>query len=158
MSKILRKKDDFKGPKTFEEWVEVYERRSGDDVEFIVSEGEQVYYHPDHGFFTWWIDYENGRMVIPKMVGNGKFLRHIIYKMMVDLRPTGCDEIYCCSNRPPEVYTSVLGGKLDKTEEKIDEETGEKRTLYFYIVTFDDTKEVSLNEAREKEFALPISD
>ncbi len=132
---------DFTGAKTFEEWVDVYERRAGDDVHFQLVEGEQIFYNPEHGFFTWWVDHKKKRLVIPKMVGNGRFLRHVIFKMVKELEPLGFREILCCSRRRPEVYLRVLGGHFDHMEETVNLNTGKKEPLYYYVVSLDDTKE-----------------
>lgn len=133
--------NDFTGPKTFEEWVEVYNRRAGDDVHFQLVEGEQVFYNPEHGFFTWWVDHKKKRLVIPKMAGDGKFLRHVIFKMVKELEPLGFREILCCSRRRPEVYLRVLGGRFESMEETVNLNTGRKEPLYYYVVSLDDTKE-----------------
>ena len=60
---------DFTGTKTFEEWIDVYERRAGDDVHFQLVTDEQIFYNSEYGFFTYWVDYKKKRLVIPKMVG-----------------------------------------------------------------------------------------
>lgn len=147
---------DFSGPKSFEEWVEVYERRAGDDVHFVLTPGEQIFYHPLHGFFSYWVDHENKRLLIPKMVGNGKFLRHIVYKMVRELSPLGFNRIMCCSRRRPEVYLRVLGGTFDHMEETVNINTGKKEPMYYYTVTLDDTKEVTRDEEEfDREFSAP---
>ena len=137
---------DFTGPKTFEEWVDVYERRAGDDVHFQLVPDEQIFYNSEYGFFTYWVDYKKKRLVIPKMVGNGKFLRHVIFDMVRELEPLGFREILCCSRRRPEVYLRVLGGKLDHIETSVNLNTGKEEPMYFYIVSLDDTKEASKDD------------
>ena len=137
---------DFTGAKTFEEWVDVYERRAGDDVHFQLVEGGQIFYNPEHGFFTWWVDHKKKRLVIPKMVGNGRFLRHVIFKMVKELEPLGFREILCCSRRRPEVYLRVLGGRFDHVEETVNINTGKKEPLYYYVVSLDDTKEAQKSD------------
>ena len=137
---------DFIGAKTFEEWIDVYERRAGDDVHFQLVEGEQIFYNPEHGFFTWWVDHKKKRLVIPKMVGNGRFLRHVIFKMVKELEPLGFREILCCSRRRPEVYLRVLGGRFDHMEETVNLNTGKKEPLYYYVVSLDDTKEAQKSD------------
>lgn len=132
---------DFSGPKSFEEWVEVYERRAGDDVHFVITPGEQIFYNPDKGFFSYWIDHENKRLLIPKMCGDGKFLRQVVFQMVRELEPLGFRKIMCCSRRRPEVYLRVLGGEFDHMEERFNINTGKKEPLYYYTVTLDDTKE-----------------
>lgn len=148
MSGVIRKKDDFKGPKTFDEWVEVYERRAGDDVHFIVDEFEQIFFNPDLGFFTYWIDIKKKRIVIPKMCGDGNILRRIVFEMIEKLEPEGFREILCCSRRRPEVYLRVLGGRFDHVEETVNLNTGKKEPLYFYVVSLDDSKEAEKGDVQ----------
>ena len=107
---------------------------------------EQIFYNSEYGFFTYWVDYKKKRLVIPKMVGNGKFLRHVIFDMVRELEPLGFREILCCSRRRPEVYLRVLGGKLDHIETSVNLNTGKEEPMYFYIVSLDDTKEASKDD------------
>ena len=135
-----RRPGDMTGPKSLEEWIDVYERRAGDDVHFTLEDGEHIYYHPEHGFFTWKLceDHE-GRISVPKMCGNGRILRRMVYEFVKELEPLGIREIMCCSRRRPELYRDrVLGGRFDRVEYTKNLNSGEVEPLYFYIVTVDD--------------------
>jgi len=138
-----QKLDDFKGPKPFEEWVDVYERRAGDDVHFQLDPREQIFFNPEYGFFTYWVDHWKKRLVIPKMCGEGKILRRIVYEMVKEIEPLGFREIFCCSRRRPEVYLRVLGGKFDHEEVSVNIRTGKEEPMYYYIVSLDDVKEAN---------------
>lgn len=139
---IERRTDDFKGPKTLEEWIDVYERRAGDDVRFTLVEGEHIYHHPDHGFFTWLVCEEcPGRIAIPKMCGNGKVLRRMVYELVKECEHLGIREVMCCSRHRPEVYMKrVLGGRFDSVTYTVNLNTGKLEPLYFYVISVDDYK------------------
>lgn len=130
-----------KGPKTLDEWIEVYEDRGGDDTEFLMSEGETLVWSPEKGFFTWCLDAERKMIVIPKMVGDGRHWRNKLFNMMSLIRHTGVDRVLACSRRPPKVYQRVLGGELYKVEYKYNFLTKKSDALWFYIISFSDTKE-----------------
>lgn len=138
---VERKIGDMRGPKSFDEWVDVYERRAGDDVHFELSQGEEIFYNPDKGFFTYVVNFETGRLVVPKMCGDGKFLRRVVFEMVKDLTPYGIEEMYCCSRHRPEVYLRVLGGRFDHVEHTVNLNTGKLEPLYFYVVKVEDSKE-----------------
>lgn len=133
---------DFTGPKTFEEWIDVYERRAGDDVHFQLDEDEHIYWHPDNGFFTWYVCREHaGRISVPKMCGNGKVLRRMVWELVKAMESQGFHEVMLCSRRRPEVYCRVIGGRLDHIEYTVNLNTGRREPLYFYVINFEDTKE-----------------
>lgn len=135
------RKTNMKGPKTLDEWIEVYEDRGGDDTEFLMSEGETLVWSPEKGFFTWCLDAERKMIVIPKMVGDGRHWRNKLFNMMSLIRHTGVDRVLACSRRPPKVYQRVLGGELYKVEYKYNFLTKKSDALWFYIISFSDTKE-----------------
>jgi hypothetical protein len=128
------------GPKTFEEWVEVYEERDS-DTEYVLSPGERIVYDPMYGFFTYCFDAAKGELLIPKMCGDGKHWRPIIYKLVKATRHLGIKGVLCCTKRNPVVYMRVLGGTLRKMEHVYDFQTGKQRTLWFIFISLDDTKE-----------------
>lgn len=140
---MTRRPGDMSGAKTLAEWIEVYERRAGDDVRFRLEEGEHVYYHPEHGFFTWRLcENHGGRISIPKMCGNGRVLRRMVYEFVKASRHLGVREIMCCSRRRPELYRDrVLGGRLDSVEYTKNINSGRVEPLYFYVVSLDDYRE-----------------
>ena len=130
-----------KGPKTLDEWIEVYEDRGGDDTEFIMNPDETLVWNPENGFFSWCLDAERKMIVIPKMVGNGRHWRNTIFRMMSMIRHTGVDRVLVCSRRPPKVYLRVHGGELYKVEYKYNFLTKKSDALWFYIISFSNTKE-----------------
>lgn len=97
------------GPKSFDEWVAVYEERDS-DTEYILSPGEKVVYDPMHGFFTYLFDAESKELLVPKMCGNGKHWRPLIHKLVRDTQHLGVRGVLCCTKRNPQVYMRVLGG------------------------------------------------
>lgn len=130
-----RRAGDMKGPKSMVDWAMVYVRRVRDDENFSILPNEEIVFYPEHGFFTYVLDLEKRCLIIPKMCGHGRFLRHEIYRMVQALGHLGFNHIRCFSRRPPEIYLRVLGGRLDKMEIR------GGRPLYHYIVTVDDTKD-----------------
>lgn len=136
---IDRRSGDFKGPKSLSAWIDVYERRAGDDVHFRLEDGEHVYYNENYGFFTWFVCEDHpGLISIPKMCGDGRFLRRLVWRFV---KESGMRGVYLCSRRRPEVYCRVLGGRLDHVDHTVNLNTGRREPLYFYVVTLDDTKE-----------------
>jgi hypothetical protein len=137
------------GPKTFEEWVEVYEERDS-DTEYVLSPGERVVYDPMRGFFTYCFDAANGEILIPKMCGDGKHWRPLIYRLAQATRHLGIKGVLFCTKRNPITFMRVAGGKLAKMQHVYDFTTGKNYVLWFIRVTFDDTKE----GRNEDEFAF----
>lgn len=76
-----RRPGDLSGPKSLEAWIEVYERRCGHGCKFSPQPDELVYFHPEHGFFTYLIDYCQRALVMPVMCGDGAFLRAVCWEM-----------------------------------------------------------------------------
>jgi hypothetical protein len=136
----MRYKHNMVGPKTFEEWVEVYEERDS-DTEYVLSPGERVVYDPMHGFFTYYFDAASGEILIPKMCGDGKHWRPLIYKLAKATRHLGIKGVLCCTKRNPVAYMRVIGGALRRMEYAYDFQKGEGRTLWFIFISFNDTKE-----------------
>jgi hypothetical protein len=93
-----------------------------------------------HGFFTYYYDPESRELLIPKMCGDGKYWRRLIYKMAKAARGI-TRGVYCCTKRNPAAYMRVLGGTLAKMEHVYDFRTGKRRTLWYIFITFKDTKE-----------------
>ena len=118
-----------KGPMSFGSWVACYEER--DKSKFELTEGEELAFDRNRGFFTWKYDFGQHWLLIPKMVGDGRFFRRQIFEMVETLRRFGipCVGAYCVTKRKPEVYMRVLGGELVKQE--VDENTG---VIYSYIL------------------------
>jgi len=129
-----------KGPKTFEEWVRVYEERDS-DTEYVLTPGERVVYDPMHGFFTYAFDAPSKTILIPKMCGDGRHWRALIYKMVQESACLGVKGVLCCTKRNPRAYMRILGGTLKKMEHTYDFMTGKNTTLWFIFITLNDTKE-----------------
>lgn len=125
-------------PLPLSSWVKKYEEYVG---KFILDPEEQLWWRPDKGFFTWVIDWNKKRVLVPKMIGDGRHMRKIIYDIMVEARRYGINTLVCCTRekRMANIYLKLLGGK--ETEEKIfSPVTGENDPLYQIVVTLDDTK------------------
>ena len=88
-----RRAGDLKGPKSLEAWIEVFKRRAGDDEPFALKDNEHLYYHPEHGFFTWLVCERPGRISIPKMCGNGRVLRRMVYEFVRAAEHLGIREV-----------------------------------------------------------------
>ncbi|MPN40330.1 hypothetical protein SDC9_187866 [bioreactor metagenome] len=110
-------------------------------MHFKLSPGERIYYRPDKGFFTFIPLYERGLISIPKMCGDGKFLRHLVWELVRKMEPHGFRGAFLCSRHRPEVYCRVIGGKLDHVEHTVNLNTGKEEPLYFYEVDLNDTRE-----------------
>lgn len=114
---------------SFGSWVAVYEER--DKSRFELSEGEELAFDRNRGFFTWKFDFKKHWLLIPKMCGDGRHWRRIVFAMVDQLNASGvpCVGAYCVTKRKPEVYMRVLGGELIKQE--VDENTG---IVFSYIL------------------------
>jgi hypothetical protein len=135
-------KHNMVGPKTFEEWVKIYEERDS-DTEYVLTPGERVVFDPMHGFFTYYFHAESKEILIPKMCGNGKHWRPVIYKLVQATQHLGVKGVLCCTKRNPVMYMRVLGGTLRRMEISYDFRTGKEHTLWFIFVSLKDTKERS---------------
>jgi hypothetical protein len=129
-----------KAPGTFDEWKEAYEERNS-DTEYVISPGERVVFDPAHGFFTYYFDAASREILIPKMCGDGKHWRKLIYKLARSTRHLGVKGVLCCTKRNPVSYMRILGGRLRRMEHVYDFETGKEHTLWFIFISFKDTKE-----------------
>ena len=131
---MTRRPGDMSGAKTLAEWIEVYERRAGDDVRFRLEEGEHVYYHPEHGFFTWRLCENHPWISIPKMCGDGRFLRELVCDLLEAAKAYGVEAALCCSRRRPAVWLKVHGGCLHHVEYTRNLNSGNIEPLYFYLM------------------------
>jgi hypothetical protein len=124
------------GPKSRDEWIRVYEERDS-DTEYVTYPGEQMAWHPMHGFFTYFFDPETRLITIPKMCGDGKYWRKVIFEMAQMTRQLlGTRGVYCCTKRNPKAYMRILGGELVKQEHRDD-----GTVLSYIFITFGNTKE-----------------
>jgi hypothetical protein len=128
-----------KGPKSRGEWIQAYVDRDS-DTEYVTYPGEEMKWDEEHGFFTYLYDAESRLLAIPKMCGDGKHWRKLIYRMVMATRgePWFIRGAYCCTKRNPAAYMRILGGRLVKQETK---ENGQ--VLSFILITPEDFKERS---------------
>lgn len=135
----MKYKHNMVGPKSLEEWIEVYEERA-DDV-YKLTPNEKLVYDPMHGFFTHCFDAAKGEILIAKMCGDGRHWRPLIYKLAKATRDLGVKTVLFCTPRNPAVYMRAVGGTLSKMEHTYDFKTGKQRTLWYIEISWDDTKE-----------------
>ena len=136
----MKPRHTMRGPKTFKEWVRIYEERDS-DTEYVLSPGERVVFDPMYGFFTYYFDAGSREILIPKMCGDGKHWRALIHKMVLASSHLGVRGVLCCTKRNPQAYMRILGGKLKRMEHTYDFTTGKSTTLWFIFITLEDTKE-----------------
>jgi hypothetical protein len=151
----MKYKHDMVGPKSLEEWIEVYEER--DDSKYLLSPNERVVYDPLHGFFTYCFNAAKGEILIPKMCGDGKYWRPLIYKLAKATQHLGVKSVLCCTKRNPEAYMRIIGGSLRRMEYVYDFQTGRQRTLWFIVISKNDTKE-GKEEGRGNDFDSDTAD
>ena len=127
--------NDLKGPKTLDEWVEVYKRRVMEDNNFPMEPDEKLVWWPERGFFGYILDLQGKSVIITKICGDGRYMFHKIWEMAKALKQFGFKDFKYFSRRPPGAWLRILGGRLDKVEVR-----GGK-PLYHFVVTLEDTKE-----------------
>jgi hypothetical protein len=125
------------GPKSRDEWIQAYVDRDS-DTEYVTEPGEVMVWDETHGFFTYLFDAESRLLVIPKMCGDGKHWRKLIYRMYRATRgePWWTRGVYCCTKRNPKAYMRILGGRVVKREIKAN-----GQVLSFILISPEDTKE-----------------
>lgn len=121
--------------RTLGDWLKRY-AESCADTEYVTYPGEQMVFHPEHGFFTFIFDAEERVLLIPKMCGDGRYWRKTIHEMVAATRHLGTRGVYCCTKRSPGAFTRLFGGEVVKTE------TREDGTVLSYIfITPENSKE-----------------
>ncbi len=130
-----RRSDDFKGPKTLDEWIEVYRRRVVCDRDVGFLPDEEFVFFPEFGFFTFVFDFSERCVIICKMCGNGKFLRRKAFELVKAVSHLGFRFVRCFSRRRPEVFLRFSDGRLDYVEDR------GGAPLYHYVVSLDDSRE-----------------
>lgn len=124
-----------KGARPFGAWVRLYEERDGS--RFDLTDGEELVFERDKGFFTFAWEPEKKYLLIPKMCGDGRYWRPQILAMVQFLRKElGCVGAYLTTKRKPEVYMRVLGGELVKQEWDAERHV----TLSYILVTPENTR------------------
>ncbi len=136
----MKPKHTMRGPKTFAEWVQIYEERDS-DTEYVLSPSEKIVFDPMHGFFTYAFDAASRTILIPKMCGDGKHWRALIHKMVLAGQGIGIKGVLCCTKRNPQAYMRILGGKLTKLEVTYDFTSSKQHFLWFIFISLKDTKE-----------------
>lgn len=135
----MRYKHTMTGPKTFEEWVEVYEERDI-GTKYVLSPGERIVFDPMYGFFTYCLDAESRCILVPKMCGDGRHWRSLVLKLAKGTRHLGIKGVLFCTKRNPAAFLRVLGGTLERMEHIYDFKTGRSRTLWYIFVTWGNVK------------------
>ncbi|NCA74464.1 MAG: hypothetical protein EOM93_06455 [Gammaproteobacteria bacterium] len=123
---------------SLEEWISEYKRTVG---EWEVSDSEILWFRPEYGFFTWIVDYEGKRILIPKMIGDGRYMRKLIYDMTVEASGYGVDRVCFCTRslRHARAYGRILGGKT-REEMAFSPVSGKDERLYRIEVSLSETK------------------
>jgi hypothetical protein len=106
-----------KGPYSLDEWLRIY-REHDSDTEYVSYPGELRVGDEEHGFFTYMFDAENLVLLIPKMCGDGRHWRKLIFTMVAATRHLGVIGVYCCTKRNPRAFMRLFGGTLVKQETK----------------------------------------
>ena len=122
------------GPHSLDEWIDIYVKRSGPDTVFTIQDGEQVVWWPEYGFLSYKIDIPDRCVIVLKMAGDGKYLRHKVFEMVAALEHLGFKSARFFSRREPEAYLRFFGGRLVKTDEK------GGLPMYHYEITLDDVR------------------
>ena len=121
-----------RGPKSFEEWVRIFEEK--DDSAYELSPGERVVFDPMHGFFSYWFNPESKCIIIPKMCGNMKHWYPKIVTLYFATKHLGVKSVLFCTKRNPHAFIRLVGGKLKSVEYTYDFETKKDRTIWFITV------------------------
>lgn len=121
------------GHKTFDEWVEIFEKK--DDSTYELSPGERVVFDPMHGFFSYWFNPESLNIIIPKMCGDIKHWYPKITKLYFATKQLGIKGVLFCTKRNPYAFMRLVGGVLKSVEYTYDFETKNARTIWFISIT-----------------------
>lgn len=97
--------------KSFDEWVEFYEQKTGD--KYKCPNGYRVYYLPDRGFAQ--IARSGEMLLIYIVCGDGKFWHDFAEVLATAM---GCDALGSICTRAPLPYIRFWGWKVEKTENK----------------------------------------
>jgi hypothetical protein len=120
------------GPKTFEEWAEAYEERSGERVDPIPS--MLIAFDKDKGFMTYIVDERRKVLLICHVCGDGKHWKNKTWEIFNQLQPYGFTAVEVCTMKNPKLFHRYVGGEHVRTEtvENIVEDTKEVR--YFFRI------------------------
>ena len=92
---------------TFDEWVNVYEKRTGG--KFEPREDEVMFWHPERGILTVLADSAEKCLEVHYCVGDGKFWQKQIVAI---LRALGFNRARFFTRRNPEAWMRRYGGHL----------------------------------------------
>ena len=93
--------------KTFEEWVEIYEKKSGD--KHICPEGYVTLYEPVKGYAQYKVNPEKSRLFIYETCGDGRYW----YDKGVEIcRDNGIPYLVTICTRRIMPYLRLMGGKI----------------------------------------------
>ena len=93
--------------KTKEEWLEWYkERGGGEDLE--LAPDEIVYFHPEHGFITYFR--HDDILELHHMVGDGKYWQKFIVDVIMKFYKL--KKIRAFTRRNPEAWIRKYGGHI----------------------------------------------
>ena len=99
--------------KSFDEWVEYYEQKTGD--KYKCPNGYRVYYLPERGYSQMC---RSGNMILVYgTCGDGQFWRDYAE---VTANALGLDAIGTICTRPPLPYIRFWGWRIERMEEKDD--------------------------------------
>ena len=92
--------------KTKAEWLEYYEQRTGcKDLDLFPD--EQVFFHPEHGFITFFA--HDGILELHNMCGSGKEWQKILIQIMKD---NGIKKLRAYTERNPKAWIRNYGGHI----------------------------------------------
>lgn len=109
--------------RTFEEWVEYYERR---ECRFRLERHETLEWHPDHGFLVWYYYPEKNAIQVTKVCGDGKYWAKRIAELV---KEHGCQQALAFTTRNPEAFTRFFGGHVYGYHIAFPLEEGEEKWL-----------------------------
>lgn len=94
-------------PRTKQEWVDWYERKTGG--RFVLAPDELVVFHPEHGFLTLFVNPEEQCLECHHIAGDGRFWQKQIIRM---LSRTGMTRARFFTRRNPEAWMRKYGGHV----------------------------------------------
>lgn|GEM_PF-5351538 len=111
-------------PRTKQEWVDYYERKTGG--RFVLGFDEFVLFHPRRGFLTFFVNREDECIEVHHAVGDGKYWQSQAIRM---LRVLGMKKVRFFTRRNPEAWMRRYGGHIRG---------------YYMEVGIDETKETKI--------------
>ena len=106
-----------------DDWLKWYEARTGcKDLE--LSEGEQIFFHPKHGFIAYYM--HDDVLELHHLCGDGKSWQKVLVKIMEEF---GLKKLRAYTRRNPEAWKRKYGGHIRGwyMEASLDELRDERR-------------------------------